>query len=294
VMNLSPTLVEPETDPTFEEVGIFPILVFLLMIILTSAFLIRARTPTYLVVVFFWPAIFVGAYFILMVGVSWSILMIILMIIISVLAIWKGSKEGRLFPYLGAVAIIGVFLFVVMFLGGGGEMISEGIGGNGEGISFPFEDPGGHIETTFGNLGTFLLVILVGGIIAFLLVQKMIPFIKTSTEKKKDEIEIEDQLSYTMDRAVTELRQGKDVHSTILRCYQRMCLILEEKGAKNFEFMTPREFERQALDTLNVSTSRISEIRKVFELAKYSGHQLGEKERTKALKALKKLRNELE
>ena len=293
-MDISAGLVEAETDPTFTDVDLTPILIAS-MIIAAGAFLIRGRTPAYVAVVFFWPAVFLGAYLILLVGFSWPLILIILMIVLSAISIWKLFKDERASPYIAGVAVIGLVLFVVLFLGGGTEAgIPVDIGDNGEIPSIPWDDPGGYIETAFGGFGTFILIILIGGIVAFLLAQKVIPFMKSSPEREEEEKGLEDQLSSTMDQAVTELRQGKDVHSTILRCYQRMCLILEEKGAKNFKFMTPREFEKQALRTLDVSTSKITEIREVFELAKYSGYELGEKERKKALNALKELRNELE
>ncbi len=292
-MDLSPGLVGGEMDPTFRDIDLIPILIAS-MVIVTGTLLIRGGTSTYVAIVFFWPAVFLGAYLVLLVGFTWPMLLIILMIVLAAISVWKLFKDERASPYLAAVAVIGLTLFVVMFLGEGTDVVIPGIGDNGETPSIPWDDPGGYIETAFGGFGTLVLIILIAGIVVFLLVQSVIPMMKSSPEKKEEEKELEDQLSSTMDRAVTELRQGKDVHSTILRCYQRMCLILEEKGAKNFEFMTPREFEKQALRTLDVSTSKITEIREVFELAKYSGRQLGEKERNKALKALKELRNELE
>lgn len=293
VMDLSPTSGEAGMRPTPGDVQLLPILVLSLMIIATIAFLLRARTPTFAVAVLYLPATMLGTYLIVVVGFSWSLFLIFLIVGLSALAIWKGVKNERMSPYIGAVAVVGIFFLAVILFGRGGEMIDQEVGGNGDDPSISFPDPGRYLETTFGDFGTFMLVILIGGIIAFLLVQKAIPVIRSSTKKEEDEKELEDQLSSTVDRAVTELREGKDVYSTVLRCYQRMCLALEKKGAKNFEFMTPREFEIHAVKTLGVSASKISEIREVFELAKYSGHKLEEKERDKAMKALKELRKEL-
>ncbi|MFW5946087.1 MAG: DUF4129 domain-containing protein [Candidatus Natronoplasma sp.] len=292
VMDLSPTFVESEIESTFGEFDARPIMIAVL-IITPLALLMKGRTPTYIAAVFFLPATLIGTYIFIRVGFSWPMFMIGLIVAISAVAIWKGSKDESMGPYLAAVVFIALIL-VVSFLLGGGELIVEQMEGNGEGISIPWGDPGGHIETAFGGFGTFLLIILVGGILAFLLVQRIIPIIKSSTESKEDKGKLEDQLSSTVDSAVRELREGKDIYSTILRCYQRMCWALEEKGAKNFEFMTPREFEREAIRTLDVPSSKVSEIRKVFELAKYSNYRLEEKERERALKALKELRKELE
>lgn len=292
VMDLSPAIVEIETEATFDWFGQWPMLVVSFLIIASIALLIRGRTPAFIIAVFFLPASMVGAYAILLIGFSWSLLFIVLIIFLSAIAIWKGFKDESMSAYLVGVALIGVLLLATFFLGAG-EMITEEVQGNGEGPSIPWGDPGGFIETTFGGFGTFMLIILVGAIITFLIAQRAIPLLKSSTENKEDEKGLEDQLSSTVDSAVTELREGKDVHSTIIRCYQQMCLILEKKGAKNFEFMTPREFEKQAIRTLDVSPSKISEIRKVFELAKYSSYRLGEEERKRAVNALKELRKEL-
>lgn len=293
VMTTSPTVSPGDTDFT-SAAGYAgyarPILVALLIIVFASLYM-KGRTPTFLVIALFLVAMMGGAYLIFLIGFSWSLLMILFVIIISAIAIWRGVTDEHMSPYLAGVVVVGAVLFAVVMLGGGMEMISEEIAADGEPPSLPWDDPTGDIERGFGSIGNFVLLLLIGGILGFLIVQKMIPIIRST--KKETEKGMEDQLSSTVEKAVTELREGKDVHSTILRCYQRMCLILEEEGAKNFEFMTPREFEKQALTTLDIKTPTVSEIRKVFEMAKYSNYRLGEEERDRAVKALKELRKEL-
>lgn len=115
------------------------------------------------------------------------------------------------------------------------------------------------------------------------------PFESTTAEGE----EMEKDITSTVDRAITEIHQGKDVKSTILRCYQQMCLILEEKGVENEEFMTPREFENQATKKLSAPRSEISRIREIFEVAKYSSHRLGEEEKDRVLEDLKGLKDGL-
>lgn len=291
VLDLSPGFEEP-VQPIMSEPYLWPILV-IATIALTIGLLIKKRTPAYILAVIFWPSVMIGAYLLLIFAERWSLFLIVLTIGISAMGIWKGYKEDSMSAYLVGVALIGVLLLAAIFLGGGGEWISEEIGVNGEAPTIPWDDPGVFVETTFGGIGTFMLIILVGFILVFLLFQQVMPVIRSSTEKGDDEYVLENELSSTVDSAVMELREGKDIHSTILRCYQRMCSILEKKGAKNFEFMTPREFEKQAIRTLNVPNSKLSEIREVFELAKYSGYRLGEEEKDKAVKALKELRKEL-
>jgi len=256
------------------------------------AAVIRGRKTVLVPILFLTSAIILSWYFLIVFAFDFSAMMIFAIIVISALALWRGSKDEEMSYYLGAIAILTAILLIAQFISTGGGMIPIEIESNGEPPSLIPGDPGGFIESTLGGFGTFLLIVLVGGILAFLTVQRVVPLLRSSS--KDDEEELEDQLSSTVDKAVTELKEGKDVHSTILRCYQRMCLILEEMGAKNFEFMTPREFEIQAKRTLDVPTSKITEIREVFELAQYSNYKLGEKERKKAVMALKELRKELE
>ncbi|MEF8832425.1 MAG: DUF4129 domain-containing protein [Candidatus Thermoplasmatota archaeon] len=291
-MDLSLSFPEGGLKTISSPVDFWPILV-VIGITVTVALLLRGRTPSYIVVVFFWPSVMIGAYLLLIVSERWSLFLIALVIGISAIAFWKGFKDDSMSAYLVGVALMGGLFLAGVLFGRGGEMISGDEGGSGVAPFISWEDPGGYMGTPFSGIGTFVLIILVGGIIAFLLFQRVIPIIRSSPAKRKEENELEDQLSSTVDSAMTKLREGKDIHSTILRCYQRMCFTLEKEGAKNFEFMTPREFEKQAIRTLDVSTSKISEIREVFELAKYSGYQLGEEDRDKALTALKDLRKEL-
>jgi len=292
VMTTSPTIGEGEIDVT-SAAGYAgyarPILIVLLIIVPASLYM-KGRTPAFLAIVSSLVAMMVGTYIILLIGFSWSLLMILLVIIICAIAIWKAFIEENMSSYLAGIVIVGAALFAVVMLGGVGEVIVEDIAADREPPSISWDDPTGDIESGFGSIGNFVLVLLIGGILAVLVILKLIPMVRSTEEEEKG---VEDQLSSTVDKAVTELREGKDVHSTILRCYQRMCMILEEEGAKNFEFMTPREFEKQALSTLDLKTQTVSEIRKVFELAKYSNHRLGEEERDRSVEALKDLRREL-
>ena len=109
-------------------------------------------------------------------------------------------------------------------------------------------------------------------------------------EGKKD---IESDVSSAVDKAIRDLLEGKDIEATILECYNQMSLILEEKGIRDEAHMTPREFENAAIETLDVKTSKISRIREIFELAKYSSHRLKEKDKERVIEDLESLRDEL-
>jgi len=161
----------------------------------------------------------------------------------------------------------------------------------GEGFTYVWDRTGAAAESA-GGPGILMLAVIVISALGFFVYQKLEPM-RSDPGKREDEEKMESDISSTVDRALTELHQGKDIESTILRCYQRMCLILEKKGVENEDFMTPREFENVAAEKLNVSSSNISDIREIFELAKYSSHQLGDEEKERVVKDLKALRDEL-
>lgn len=160
-----------------------------------------------------------------------------------------------------------------------------------KGPAFLWDEVGVVVES-IGGPGILLLAmisILAVGFFTYQRFRQIHPF----SSQKTDTQDLERDIKSSVDRAITELHQGKDAKSTILRCYQQMCLTLEKEGVKNEKFMTPREFEMLAIKKLSVPNNQISSIRKIFELAKYSSHQLGEREKENVLENLKALKEVL-
>ncbi len=162
---------------------------------------------------------------------------------------------------------------------------------NGESVSYLWDEAGVATESIGGpGVAVFILIFVLA--IVFFMYQRFQPL--KPSKQVEDEDKLEDDITSAVDRAITELHQGRDVKSTIIRCYQQMCLILEEKGVENEDSMTPREFEELATEKLDVPSLKIVNIREGFELAKYSSHPLGEKEKNRTLKNLKELKKDLE
>lgn len=65
---------------------------------------------------------------------------------------------------------------------------------------------------------------------------------------------------------------------------------MEDKGLKDNDSMTPREFRRIAGNRLKIAESTIYNMTKLFEEARYSVHELGGEDRERALKDLKALK----
>ncbi len=203
------------------------------------------------------------------------------------------GKKSKLYFGFMISASLGLLAFFLIWGGERRRFNLFDLGGRGgDPISLsPWEDGSGAMNAMSQDSGFIILgIILIAGITIFLY-QKREMF--SSSSEEKEESELEEDLSSTVDRAINDLSKGKDVESTIRRCYYHMCLLLEEKGASNEDFMTPREFEKYALAKLSVSSSKISEIRSLFEKVKYSSHEFDEGHRKTAVKDLKELREEL-
>jgi len=288
VMSLSPTL--DEDTQTFD-FTISWLWIYLPLLIVPLFIVLKSKSPTILMVSGSLVAMGLAPYLFLRYGILWPSVIIITIFLLA-LMYWKGLGQKGMSAYFVVIALGGLLLLIVTYFGTGGDLIPIQTEGNGEGLSLPWDNSRAMVEHAFGSMGTFILVLLIAAVLLFLLVQRVIPLLRKS-EEEGSEKDIEYDISSTVDEAIKELHKGKDVKSTILRCYQRMCNILEKKGVKDTEFTTPREFEKRAINNIHVSASKITEIRKLFEIAKYSQHELGEKERDRAVRTLKDIQEEL-
>lgn len=118
--------------------------------------------------------------------------------------------------------------------------------------------------------------------------------LKENIDEDKDGKDlIEDSLSSTLDRAISDINRGENVRTTIIRCYRETSRFLEEMGKKNERSMTPREFKDIIIEDIPRAEKMISEITFLFEEARYSPHELEERKRKKVLQHLKRLREGL-
>jgi len=175
-------------------------------------------------------------------------------------------------------------------------------------VSLPF-DVGAPIGPFYLNIGFILLLSLIS---MFFLVYVYLKFheVKMRTvepnlkpsemetdiysKKKMDEETIEDSLSSTLDEAIAEIDEGSDVRATIIHSYNQMTRLLEEKGAENDDSMTPREFEEEIIKKIPTAKNFVSNITFLFEEARYSPHELEEKDREAVIHQLEELKEELQ
>ena len=178
---------------------------------------------------------------------------------------------------------------------GGGIFYLIAISGDNGGAVRPGEGilPWEEIFEGYVGPGIFILISIAVFGIGFFLYQKYELYEIFKMKDKDDKKKIEKDVSSAVDKAIRDLLEGKDIESTIMECYNQMALILEERGIRDEKHMTPREFEKNAIENLDVKTSKISRIREIFELAKYSSHRLEEKDKERVIEDLEALRDEL-
>ncbi len=206
-----------------------------------------------------------------------------------ILAFW-------IFAFFGGLifAILGFWPFTLLF-----EVFPN--------VALPF-DIEFFTHHLFLDMGFILLLILSGlffSIFLFIKIQERRKAIKRKgpdphqgekevyLKKKVKDKSIEDSLSSTLSRAISEIGKGKDVREAIIEYYNEMTRLLEERGAKIQDSMTPREFKEEIIKEIPSAKDFISSITFLFEEARYSPHELKEKDREEVLNQLEALEDEL-
>jgi len=95
----------------------------------------------------------------------------------------------------------------------------------------------------------------------------------------------------TMERAIYKVKIGKDVRGAILSAYKEMENLMKSRGVEDKDYYTPREFREFALRTLNISQGPLDTLTNLFEIARYSKHEMNEEHRKLALKSLEEIRD---
>jgi hypothetical protein len=92
-----------------------------------------------------------------------------------------------------------------------------------------------------------------------------------------------------LEKAATELRQGGEYRQTVLECYRQICEILEARSKIDGTPLTAREFETSVSSALKINSPYLSQITDVFELARYSNHEITREEADIAIDCLSNL-----
>ena len=97
-----------------------------------------------------------------------------------------------------------------------------------------------------------------------------------------------------VEEALYQVKIGKDVRGAILSAYKEMESLMRQHGVESKKYYTPREFESFALETLKISRKPVDTLTYLFELARYSKHEMNEQHRKEAIGALEAIKDEME
>ena len=109
--------------------------------------------------------------------------------------------------------------------------------------------------------------------------------------KKKQALKRE--LAEALGERIYSLQLGQDIRSVILGAYRDMVHLFQSYGLQPRRSQTAREVEAVALEKLGLSGRASKDLRKQFEEARYSFHQLTEESRQAAIESLGRVKSEL-
>jgi hypothetical protein len=97
-------------------------------------------------------------------------------------------------------------------------------------------------------------------------------------------------LEAAVDESLEDLRAEPDSRRAIVRCYARFERVAADSGLARKPSLTPMEFMREVLLRLPMPRAAVPSLTGLFELARFSHHALGPRERDRALEALHEIR----
>ncbi len=168
-------------------------------------------------------------------------------------------------------------------------LLSLGAGGaSGTGLGLPravIERAPPFITWTFGILA------VAAGVGALALAVWVALGERLSGDREEDDGELAPSpLEAAVEESVEDLHSDPDARRAIIRCYARFERAAADSGVERKPWLTPMEFMREALARLPGPRAAVPTLTSLFELARFSQHALGPRERDRALAALDEIR----
>lgn len=234
--------------------------------------------------------------------IGFIVTLVIAIIVGVAYAIYKGEK---LRDYLPILELLGGLLAIAFILGA--ALFFHEISGFFEALVryFSFGDPsegggpvgpGGGVETTREFPIYFTLLFLAVTILAVsLFMFRFLPSFKEAVlTEDRERARKKRILARKVRRTIRGLESGADFRAVIMKCYADMCFILAHKGLESNPSLTPREFEIVARKEIGLSPRSIKTLTNLFEVARYSDHEIQREQRDLAVDSLKRIQMELE
>jgi hypothetical protein len=106
--------------------------------------------------------------------------------------------------------------------------------------------------------------------------------------------ELSAPLAEVVEESLDDLRADPDARRAIIGCYRKFERVAAGSRVARKPWWTPMEFMREALRGLPVPPAAVRTLTGLFELARFSHHALGPRERDLALEALLEIKTTLE
>jgi hypothetical protein len=101
-------------------------------------------------------------------------------------------------------------------------------------------------------------------------------------------------LEAAVEESLEDLRAEVDPRRAIVRCYARFERAAADSGLEREPWLTPKEFMHEVLARLPVPRAAVPTLTGLFEVARFSHHAVGPRERDRALDALAQIRRAME
>ncbi len=159
--------------------------------------------------------------------------------------------------------------------------------------------PGSHPGGTVPVADTLLLGALIGLILGLVVIALVIRQRRRSSGWRARDAgtapaaDLPEELAGALDAGLEELESTSDPRRAVLLSYARMERTLAQRGLPRQQFETHLEYLERALRGLRASPRSLRRLTDLFELARYSQHEVRPADRSDAETALAQLRDEL-
>ena len=109
----------------------------------------------------------------------------------------------------------------------------------------------------------------------------------------EEQMEERAAVAKVLDDAVDKLKLGGEYRMTVLQCYRLISEILEKKSKVQGSTLTAREFKDLVSKRLGLDSPHLSQATDLFEVARYSQHEVTEDEAKRAIDCLSNLSNSI-
>ncbi|MEE9196911.1 MAG: DUF4129 domain-containing protein [bacterium] len=205
---------------------------------------------------------------------------------------------GELIPIVLAVVVL-VALAILVEPTPPDEVAEEGEEETGTGEETGAEEPGFGIIERLQALrlvpGMLPLILAFVAVVAiyFLIANFRVRRAFSEEELARRKRALKTELTQAMEEHLYTIRTAEDVRSAILTSYRDMVNLFYSYGLRSGRHLTAREVETLARESLGLSDEASEELRRLFEVARYSPHPLGDGHRAAAIESLNRVKREL-